>query len=367
MEQIPFGEIKEFYGTSLSLIDVGENKVIKKYTGDIYRGYEKLRNEKLWLEKIPARIKKQYPFCVPDILSFHESEKKIELHLSLIPRIALTKGILKGKIDNQQAVLFMENAISLLTEIIYPTRNTRSSSDAIFQQYHSSRLFFANFHLQKISFVHDIFSANKIIVNGIECPSIFEVVNQISTRSSIYFQESCLVAFHGNLHFDNILVNINDSLSIDKVTLIDPRGDLIGPPHYDFSKLLLTLEGYYDEISYNGFRINNFTNSTEVEIDIDINTEYSEIYKGCLKTLMLKLKLFSEIENISEEQFYLSSMVSEWVHVFSFLFYHYNKEPENINKILAFIAILALLGRRLMTLTECNNIPTRFERLKFKS
>lgn len=366
IQKIPFGEIKEFYGTSLSSIDVDENKVIKRYSGDIYRGFEKLRNEKIWLEKIHDNIKYQFPLAVPDILEFKETEKLIELYLSFIPRPSLTKEILKGNIDILQAVSFMETAISLLTENIYPIRKSISNGDTIFQQYHSSRLYFANHYLQRLNFVNQIFSANQITVNDIECPSIFEIVSHLNNYSSRYFTESCLVSFHGNLHLDNILVSSKDTPKKENVTFIDPRGELIGPPHYDFSKLLLTLEGYYDEISYNGFQINYYSNSNEIKIDFNINTEYSEVYENCLKSLMLRLKYFSEIENTSEEQFYLSIMASEWVHVFSFLFYHYNKEPENKNKIVAFIAILALLGRRLMSFTNSKNIPTRFERLKFK-
>ncbi len=365
-QKIPFGEIKEFYGTSLSSIDIGENKVIKRYSGKIYRGFEKLRNEKIWLEKLPTSLKTQFSLCVPEILKYIETENLVELHLSLIPRTSLTKGILKGNIDNGQALSFMDHAIALLTENIYPIRNTISSGDAIFQQYHSSRLFFANYYLQKLPFIHDIFSAKRIIINDMECPPIFEVLNHIQSRSSIYFTGSRLVAFHGNLHLDNILASSSETPSKDEVTLIDPRGELVGPSHYDFSKLLLTLEGYYDEISYNGFRIDSFTKTDGVKIDFDINTENSELYEGCLRALMSKLKYFSELENTSEEQFYLSVMVSEWVHVFSFLFYHYNKEPEREDKIIAFIAILALLGNRLLGFKKRKNIPKHLERLRLR-
>lgn len=349
-----FDPIKEFSGGSLSSVYALDEKIIKSYKGGIYRGYQKLLHEQQWLNNLPIELHEKHPNFFPRVLNVIDSpeSKTIEVHLSRVNRLSLTKLILSGKIDEIATERNLSVALTMLTKNLYPIRSGNINSTSIYEIFHSSRIAYSKYHLINEKYFKPFFCDDKIVVNNIVCPSINTVLDVCFSRSSNLFSDASLCAFHGNFHLDNILVNNNSDFSNESITFIDPRGDPIGPPHYDFSKLLFSLEGYYDEINYGGFEVKSSQKIKYTHIELKINPTRDSIYKALIPTLLERSAEFAELEGITHFQFQKSVLASEWIHVLSFIFYHAKRTPPTPEKCIAFFAMLALLGRRLLNFIE---------------
>ena len=102
----------EFRGGSLNEICVCENKIIKSYKGNIDRGFEKLRKENDWLNKISRILKDKFPYSLPLVLDFIDDKEKnlTELHLERLQRQSFTKLIL---LDNDLDISVFEKKLDI--------------------------------------------------------------------------------------------------------------------------------------------------------------------------------------------------------------------------------------------------------------
>lgn len=86
------------------------------------------------------------------------------------------------------------------------------------------------------------------IINGIEYPSIPELLDNLESEVRVLYQCDTFNIIHGDLHFGNIILNDRD-----EIKAIDPRGNfgeytIYGDGRYDLAKLYHSIEGGYDYI-----------------------------------------------------------------------------------------------------------------------
>jgi hypothetical protein len=88
-----------------------------------------------------------------------------------------------------------------------------------------------------------------------------------------------MTAIHGDLHFDNILVDAY--FPADPVfVLIDPRGTGVGDPAYDIGKLLFSCEAGYDFVEMGHFDVDiRPLGGNEYEVNVDLPTARL-VYRG---------------------------------------------------------------------------------------
>ncbi|MGE5342328.1 MAG: hypothetical protein ACM3SY_12700 [Candidatus Omnitrophota bacterium] len=357
--------IDEFQGGSLCEIIPCGDKVIKRYSGPLIQGIDSLKRECEWLQALPLTLTEKYPLLVPKVSNFIDNPGLTELHITRINRISISKAIILERVTSRKVTEHLDTLLLFLKDYIYPTRSEIWDSIRIYEQYHYNRIINSREYLKKIPELSGIIDANQVCVNGIECPSVNQFLKWLENIKSTIFWGRKLVAIHGNFHFDNVLFDLNCPPSFDNLTLIDPRGDLIGPSHYDFSKLLLSLEAYYDEINYNMFEISVKNHMKEIEISINIDKRHSKTYKDCLPILYKYLDKFADIEGVSKEDFLLSVGVVECIHLLSLCFYHAYRKNTFISRTQAYLAIFSLIAKRLINLWEFRQgfiYPT--ERLK---
>lgn len=342
--------VDDFTGGSLNDIIALEDHIIKKYTGSINRGSEKLRAEREWLIAVPTNLREKLPLLFPKIIDFKAEPNlnSTELHVSRIPRISLSKAILYGLITPEKARLFLDTSLKVLLNELYPIRNDKIQPIMGYNLYHSKRLALARKYLRRLPYMLPILNAARITVNGISCPSINRFLSWLDSNARRIFVSRTLVAVHGNFHPDNILIDINrDNPSNFDISFVDPRGDLVGYPHYDIAKLLITLEGYYDEIHYERYDIDTKVRGNSYDLNLQINEQMSSHHQNCLLSVIKWIDEFTKSEKVTIPQFLWSVYTAECIHILSFCFYHAygpNAEP---NRIRAFIAIFALLAQRL--------------------
>lgn len=337
-------------GGSLNTVQAVDNCIVKTYKGQIQRGAEKLHNEYNWLLAVPSSVRKEYPLLYPVALKFNQDDTSglTELQLSRLPRTSLTKAILRNTVTPTKAAQFVKISLQTLKEIQYPIRKGAVEPDLGYQQYHANRIALARKYLCRLPYMKPMLSAAQISVNSISCPSINQFLAWLDANWNKIFISTELVAFHGNYHPDNILVDPDDSVpNVRSISFIDPRGELLGFPHYDYAKILSALEAYYDEIHYGDFDIAAANRGNSYEIDLKVNETRHKHYQMCLESTAKFAECFSKIERVSKEKFLWLVYAAECIHILSFCFYHaYGPSPDS-GRIKAFIATFALLSRRL--------------------
>jgi hypothetical protein len=226
----------------------------------------------------------------------------------------------------------------------------------MYAKYHSQRLSLARKYLRRLPYLAPILDASGILVNGIHCPSVNQFLAWLDTYSTKIFLSGRAVAMHGNFHLDNILIDKTQSPSKQDVTFIDPRGDFLGSPHYDIAKLLITLEAYYDEIHYDGASVKLRQIGRFCEVGLEVDESCSPIYTQCLLAIKDYLPKFAAIEGLSSSQLLFAIYTCQCIHILSFCFYHAYRIDASPSRIKAFLAIFALLVRRLFQMWD-NRCP----------
>lgn len=334
-----------FKGGSLNSVNLENDTVIKSYDGPIPRGAEKLKKEADWLRAIPKTLKEKFPRCFPNVVEFSESERggrfQARLAIELLPRTSITKTLLSNR--GTDSVSAFQDALAFTLEELYPLEIS-DSPKGYFQQVHANRISLARKFLRRLPYLQPILEASTIVVNGIETPTLNRFLSWLDSRGPELFNDGSFIKFHGNFHFDNILVDYSAPQGKARVSLIDPRGEFLGPPHYDLSKMLITLAGYYDEVHYGLYHLEHNRHGRRYEFTINIDTTYfQEAYTSMLANLPPVFDAYMNLENSSDHAKYTERIVaSQLIHILSFCFYHaYGTEPLP-DKVRAFLAIFFL-------------------------
>ena len=134
------------------------------------------------------------------------------------------------------------------------------------------------------------FFTRKIIINGKSFHSLNEIIALLPDMvSRLLFEnvEEYFSVIHGDLCFPNILVEEEHKF----LRLVDPRGkfgdfDIYGDWRYDLAKLLHSLEGNYDFIIEDEFKVN----VCDAAIDYEMNFDFSELIEIFSKVFESQLK-----------------------------------------------------------------------------
>ena len=125
------------------------------------------------------------------------------------------------------------------------------------------------------------------IVNGIKVPSLKKILNQIDWN---YVKSGVPVNFHGDLHFENILINKNS------FKLLDWRQDFSGllyhgDLYYDLAKLYHGMLVPHDNVVKNEFFISMISNKINIKIKRPKNyPEIIKIFENWIKQKNLDLQ-----------------------------------------------------------------------------
>ncbi len=361
-------EINDFFhGASLCEIIEKDNIIIKRYSGSIHRGYEKLQLEYEWYNNVATTIRKNHPDLFP-ICNLSKGQNYIELQIQKFKRKSLSKSILNKELSAEMAQKFLHISIENLLNILYKSGPTKIiDSKGGFLKYQNERICLAKEYLQEYDEFQPFFKSSNIIINGIPCPSVQTFLEWLNINCDNIYKSTHLSRIHGNFHLDNILIDNINEITSDSITFIDPRGDLYGFPHYDFAKLLLTLEGYYDEINYDLYTLETKMINDILKINLIIDTDFNDYYTKCIDKLIDFIPEFSKCEGVSDHDFLLMVYTTECIHILSLCFYHSNKFNSQLdyNKIYAFLAIFCLMAKRLMEM-DLDEKPIKISKRRLK-
>lgn len=337
-------------GGSLNEVRFEGDRVVKSYSGSLERGYEKLRAEADWLAGLSGSARALFA----PLTDFRESagpRRVTELHLERVRRIAATKGVLAGTIGGKVVSEVVDRSLSCLLSDLYPIRADKWSGDQVYTVAHRPRILLAKKYLRKLPYVAPFFECSKLEVNGVDCPPVDRFLVWLDGHAREIFRPANVVAVHGNFHMDNVLVEIPWQQG-GGITFIDPRGDQLGPPHTDISKLLITLDSYYDEIHYGHFAVSTTRDGSRLRVNLTVHDEFHEVYRAGLRALKGRIADFAACEGVETSQFRRTVFVTQCIHVLSFCFYHAYREVPVVDRVRAYLAICSLLAKRAMDLSE---------------
>lgn len=337
----------EFIGGSMSSVEKRGKFLAKSYSGSIHRGHEKLEKEQIWFRLLPSIIKnsknKMFPETKIDRVDENE-RKQTTMFIEMIDRITISKCIIFGCLSPELAVEWFSNSIGILFDKLYPLRMAVLRENT-FEQYHRQRLIWAEKAFRSHVELSGLFAEETIYINGQQCSG----PNSFCDWGQSSFIKECLssnklFAIHGNLHFDNILIDSNKTPNRNHITFIDPRGDLVGPLHYDSGKLFTTVHSHYDEIHYDYYDLEQVG---EQNYYLTISNRFEKHYGLLQESVLNSLSRYAQLQTESYENFLLATMLCEAIHTYSFAAYHLNRKNPNIKRVKAYLLISCLLRKKI--------------------
>lgn len=331
-------------GGSLNELHFQPDTVVKSYSGDIPRGYDKLFREYCFLKSLPPHVARW--FARPVLFVDRADPRLTELHLRRQPEPAVAKAILRGLLRPAQTRRIVEASLRVLLYDLYPIRRRNVSGPEVYARFHAPRLKSALTGLRRFPAIRDVIDASDLRINGAQCPSTAATVAWIDQHARWHFPAARLVAAHGDAHLDNILAATDGPPSI---TFVDPRGELTMPPHYDFAKMAKALRTGYDLVHYGEYELQVATSGTTLRVDLAVDHAYDEHYRTALEVLVAAVPDYAAAERVSPAEFRRVAAIAELVHIISFSYYHAN-HPRGCDpaRVVAYLATAALLAGDLM-------------------
>jgi len=297
-----------------SFAGLGKSVLVKKAAER--DGSNKLINEIKWLTSIPQEIKHVFPTVIDSNVDGNNTWYTMPWY----SKESLRKKILTGKVSESYVLKQLEVILDFMWKEIYSRKSIECPANWVEEKYYnrfSSRLNY----LRKIEPFKDIMLLKTVCINGKEfenLPTLFKKIKTTIVDNNIFLKPDSLCMIHGDLHFQNMLVNEE----LDDFILADPRGELDGGDiYYDLGKLWHSVNGKYDlihtDIASTQFSMDENKN---VYFHVDMGPEYlikiyDEIKKG-LENILAKYP-------IAQDANYLTKIkISEFIHFSSLMYFH---------------------------------------------
>jgi choline kinase len=172
--------------------------------------------------------------------------------------------------------------------------------------------------------------AKEVTIDGTGYKNIPEILEILQKRPSFYevFAGDKLRMVHGDLHFQNILVDSACIHTDFPFVLVDPRGDKMGSSiFYDLGKLVHSANGLYDFLHTDQFALKYNYIGSDVEASLIINNDralkrYSELHTKLID-IIGSYKLINKDPN-----WLLKVYLSEFAHFASVMPFHLDSKSE---------------------------------------
>jgi hypothetical protein len=307
-------------GGSLSTIIRRGNYVVKYYNGSYSRGYEKLRKEIKYLNKLPTDIKPLFP----KLISVEEKEGYLGYTMPFYHDFYTISDLIFSERNIEDIWKIFLRSLKLADKLFYSSKIKKVPKNYIkkthFSRIKSSLDFFNNSIDYK-----EILAKKEIILNGerlINLPFIISMLKR-NKEWRDFLTPKKLTLFHGNFHTDNILVNKQKTL------FIDPRGEYFGSEEYDKAKMFIHFFLEYDEIHSNKFNLFKNKNIFRISMkDKRIQKRYFILQKKFIQHESKQWK--------NKKEFMLKIASIGAIHALSFASYHARKKNPNKKRVLAY-------------------------------
>jgi choline kinase len=303
------------------------------------KGVKKLENEIKWLQSIPKDVKNKFT----NIRNYKVDNDYAWFEMDYYNLPCLRELLLKGEINAQKSLYFIEKILDFMFKQIY-TRKVRKNKEAWVWDKHITRVNYRLLQIRKEAPIFNkIMNAENIALNGVKYKNIPFLIKEICERPSLLrrIEPEYLRMIHGDLHFQNILINPND---YSDFILADPRGELCGGDfYYDMGKLWHSFNGLYDFLHTDMFNL-EFKIVNNI---VQVNLKYSfpkilREYKIIKKCIPQKLKKYSLIKQ--DQDWELKILFAEAMHFSSVMPFHLKNDGKEERAIAMYFTAVKLLN-----------------------
>ena len=266
-------EIRGMAGGSFSrttqMVKMGK-QIVRKET--ISPGEQKLKDEITWLQNLPPDVAKHFP----KITDYHINDKETYFEMPYYALPTLRTLLLDGVVNGERALEILKNVFDFLFSEIY-SRNIMPVPANFIRDTHFKKTYERLLELQfTVPLLRDLIRAPSLVVNGKRYSNVLNIIDTINSNQTFIDSISPrkLSMIHGDLHFDNILID----LDADNFILIDPRGYHASDVAYDLGKIWHSCHGLYDFVHTKRFSFSTEGTSIEYQINDDpVRKEYAKI------------------------------------------------------------------------------------------
>jgi choline kinase len=295
------------------------SKVVRKSTNVVRKeavvGRDKLADEIKWINNLPPDIKPYFP----NILNYKIEKKKAWYEMEYYNLQTFRSLLLSKTINKEQGAYILKTMLRLLF-LKFNKRICASTGDYA-KKVHLRRVIDRIISsAQKSPIIEEVINSRHIFINGKKYLNLPAILRMIEKDDILLkkLEPPFLCMVHGDLHFDNFTVDVNQMPLINFIFL-DPRGlDNTYNYDYDLSKLWFSLNGKYDlthegkfELDYQ-FEKGDFVSKikyTDVEMFKIFDYLHSEIKKFLYTIPVLKKDKNWEIRTMfGEIAHYCSNM-----------------------------------------------------------
>lgn len=304
------------------------------------KGIKKLRNEVKWLNSLNSRLKKYFP----TVLHFHDEKNHIWFEMPYYDIPNLRELIMLGEYNSEKVLDFLKEVLDFMFEEVYsnviqPAPNDWSKIHYI----HRVNLRLID-SMKIFPEIEKFIKANRIILNGIPLRNLSEILLDLGKRPELLkvLSGKNLRMVHGDLHFQNLLVNENNK-DVPFI-LADPRGTEGGSSiYYDLGKLWHSVNGLYDFLHTEQFNLKWKEVSEDIEVTLNFdNTKAMNTYievKRQLLSILASYKLLEGDNNLK-----LKIHFAEMAHFGSVLPFHLQSEGNNHKGIAMYVTAVKLFN-----------------------
>ena len=298
-------------------------------------GALKLENEIYWLEN----FSQQFPEIFPYVVDKHLSKELVWYEMPFYDLPSLRKLIICYDITLDETLNLVKNILNFMFEEVYSNTHKLASLDFI-KTKHFDRVYYRLFDVFDYSQDYkNLILKEKITINGRpqkNLPELFSNLLSITELERIV-RPTELIDIHGDLHFQNILVN-RENFSF---VLADPRGEIEGSDiYYDLGKLWHSINGLYDLIH---------TNQFDLKISQDFKT--MDLIFNNNSLVNFYTSLIQKIENhllshklISDDPYYKEKILfNEVMHFCSVFIFHLNRYGDERRSMAMYVMGITLM------------------------
>ncbi|MBT5490967.1 hypothetical protein HOK00_01275 [bacterium] len=293
----------------------GLNKMtlVKKYSDK--EGNDKLVAEIDWLNNLPEHLKNKFI----SVVDYHIGSEKSWFTMPWYDLENLRKKIITGKFSINDTIHYIKRILDYMFENIYPNIIGKAEKNWIYEK-HFDRVLSRFDEIQDIKPFDKILGLKTISINGKEYMNLPVIINELKKFEieTNFFQPKDLVMVHGDLHFQNMLIDSEH----DDFILADPRGEVNGSDiYYDMGKLWHSINGLYDLIHTDISRatileINNDT------VHFDFYIAGVELIKTYSELKIQMTKLMNNYPIVNDKDWLLKTKFTEAMHFSSLMYFH---------------------------------------------
>lgn len=336
---------KELIGGSFA--GLSRANIVKKYANSKSGGLEKLSNEIKWLLSCPSEIKSYFP----QVLDYKINSNEVYFIMPYYNLENLRSKIIKGKFTTEQSIYFIEKILNFMFDKMYVRKFNDYKSDFVLNK-HFKRFYERIEKIKHIKPFNEILQSKEIIINHQSYENLPPLINKLEkfyTKTKL-FKPSKMVMIHGDLHFQNMLIDEQN----DSFLLADPRGELKGSDiYYDLGKLWHSCNGLYDLIHTDIAQTQNISKNNSTHFNLYMgNKKLLEEY-DCIKNKLTTL--MSKYPITQDKDWLLKILFSEVMHFSSLMLFHLKQDEVENRAMCLYLQAIKLTTKLLAIIQKDNN------------